>query len=145
MAPAVPRVDFTRSIGTRVGEGLQQSGRLDGDGDAAGPLDAGAARTFARYAALLAHLLHCDQCGSARGQPRGVRERVRALVGTPLRVLDGDEEADASLSRRVDVLDPHRAAARVGVIDTGGGSTEYASATARIRSERFRARSAPCV
>jgi len=29
MAPAVPRVDFTRSIGTRVGEGLQQSGRLD--------------------------------------------------------------------------------------------------------------------
>jgi exopolyphosphatase/guanosine-5'-triphosphate,3'-diphosphate pyrophosphatase len=125
MAPAVPRVDFTRSIGTRVGQGLQQTGHLD-ETAMARTLDA--VRSHVR--AVRGHYLRifCIATSAVRraDNREAFAERVRALVGAPLRVLDGDEEADASYRGALTVLDPHRAAARVGVIDTGGGSTEYA-------------------
>ncbi len=125
MAPAVPRVDFTRSIGTRVGQGLQQTGRLDED---AMKRTLDAVRSHVR--AVRGHYLRifCIATSAVRraDNQEAFGERVRSLTGTPLRVLDGAEEADASYRGALTVLDPHRQAPRVGVIDTGGGSTEYA-------------------
>jgi exopolyphosphatase / guanosine-5'-triphosphate,3'-diphosphate pyrophosphatase len=53
-------------------------------------------------------------------------ERVRELLGVPLRVLSGEEEASASYRGALTAFDRWRGE-RVGVLDTGGGSTEYAS------------------
>jgi exopolyphosphatase/guanosine-5'-triphosphate,3'-diphosphate pyrophosphatase len=53
-------------------------------------------------------------------------ERVRALLGVPLRVISGEEEAEASYRGALTVLGPLRGE-RVGVLDLGGGSTEFAA------------------
>ena len=52
-------------------------------------------------------------------------ERVHELLGVPLRVLSGEEEAEASYRGALTAFDGRRGE-RVGVIDVGGGSTEYA-------------------
>lgn len=125
MAPAVPRVDFTRSIGTRVGEGLQESGRLD---EVAMQRTLDAVRSHVR--AVRGHYLRIFAIATSAVRRADNRdafgERVRALAGTPLRVLDGTEEAEASYRGALTALGSQRGTTRVGVIDTGGGSTEYA-------------------
>lgn len=52
-------------------------------------------------------------------------ERVHELLGVPLRVLSGEEEAEASYRGALTVFDGGRGK-RIGVIDVGGGSTECA-------------------
>jgi exopolyphosphatase / guanosine-5'-triphosphate,3'-diphosphate pyrophosphatase len=52
-------------------------------------------------------------------------QRLQALLGVSLRVLSGEEEAAASYRGALTVFGPLRGE-RVGVLDLGGGSTEYA-------------------
>jgi exopolyphosphatase/guanosine-5'-triphosphate,3'-diphosphate pyrophosphatase len=52
-------------------------------------------------------------------------ERVHEALGVPLRVLSGEEEAEASYRGALTAFDGRRGE-RVGVVDVGGGSTEYA-------------------
>ena len=124
VAPDNPRIERARSIGTRIGEGLGERGRL-GDEPMQRTLDAVA--QLAR--ALRGHYVRLFAVGTSalrraeNGEEFG--ERVAALLGVSLRVLTGDEEAAASYRGALTAFGALRGE-RVGVIDTGGGSTEYA-------------------
>lgn len=129
--PERPRILGARSLGTRVGEGLRESGRL-----AEVPM----ARTLEAVRA------HCSEIAGRYDRiftiaTSAVRRaenaaafalRVEALTGSPLTILSGQEEARASFRGAAGAL-PH--GRRAGVLDTGGGSTEYAVGT----SERVEA------
>jgi exopolyphosphatase/guanosine-5'-triphosphate,3'-diphosphate pyrophosphatase len=122
--PEKPRVDFVRSIGTRIGEGLGQRGRL-GDEPMQRTLDAVAqlARTmrghYVRMFAVATSALRRADNGEQ------FTERVHEVLGVPVRVLSGEEEAEASYRGALTAFDGWRGE-RVGVIDVGGGSTECA-------------------
>jgi exopolyphosphatase / guanosine-5'-triphosphate,3'-diphosphate pyrophosphatase len=124
MAPEIPRVELARSTGTRIGEALGESGRL-GDEPMQRTLDAIAqlARAvrghYVRLFAVATSALRRADNGEEFG------ERVKALLGVPLRVLSGEEEAAASYRGALTAFGTLRGE-RVGVIDPGGGSTEYA-------------------
>jgi exopolyphosphatase/guanosine-5'-triphosphate,3'-diphosphate pyrophosphatase len=120
-----PRVEFARSIGTRVGEGLGERGRLAEEPmqrtlDAAAQLARAVRGHYVRLFAVGTSALRRAENGEAFAQ------RVHELLGVPLRVLSGDEEAAASYRGALTAFDGLRGA-RVGVLDTGGGSTEYAA------------------
>jgi exopolyphosphatase / guanosine-5'-triphosphate,3'-diphosphate pyrophosphatase len=124
MALENPRVELARSTGTRIGEGLGERGRL-GDEPMQRTLDAIAqfARAirghYVRLFAVSTSALRRAENGEAFAQ------RVSALLGVPLRVLSGEEEAAASYRGALTAFGTLHGE-RVGVIDTGGGSTEYA-------------------
>jgi exopolyphosphatase/guanosine-5'-triphosphate,3'-diphosphate pyrophosphatase len=124
VAPDNPRVELARSIGTRIGEGLGERGRL---GDEPMQRTFEAVTQLAR--ALRGHYVRLFAVGTSalrraeNGEEFG--ERVAALLGVPLRVLTGEEEAAASYRGALTAFGTLRGE-RVGVIDTGGGSTEYA-------------------
>lgn len=119
-----PRIELARTIGTRIGEGLGERGRL-GDEPMQRTLDVVAQLSRA----LRGHYVRLFVVGTSalRRAENGVEfgERVAALLGVPLRVLTGDEEAAASYRGALTAFGTLRGE-RVGVIDTGGGSTEYA-------------------
>jgi exopolyphosphatase/guanosine-5'-triphosphate,3'-diphosphate pyrophosphatase len=120
-----PRVELVRSIGTRIGEGLGERGRL-GDEPMQRTLDAVAqlaramrghyVRLFAVATSALRRAENSDEFG----------KRVAEVLGVLPRVLTGEEEAEASYRGALTVFGTLRGE-RVGVIDTGGGSTEYAA------------------
>jgi len=120
-----PRVEFARSIGTRIGEGLGERGRL-GDEPMERTLDAVAqlARAmrghYVRMFAIATSALRRADNGEE------FMERVHEALGVPLRVLSGEEEAEASYRGALTAFDGRRGE-RVGVIDVGGGSTECAA------------------
>lgn len=124
MAPDNPRVELMRSIGTRIGEGLGERGRL-GDEPMQRTLDAVTqlaraarghyVRLFAVATSALRRAENADEFSS----------RVAELLGVSPRVLTGDEEAAASYRGALTAFGNLRGE-RVGVIDVGGGSTEYA-------------------
>lgn len=122
--PEIPHVEFTRSIGTRIGEGLGEQGRL---GDQ--PME----RTLAAIAQLLREVrghyvrLFAVATSALRRAENGeaFEQRVFELLGVPLRVLSGEEEAAASYRGALTAFGTLRGE-RVGVVDVGGGSTEYA-------------------
>ncbi len=124
LAQEEPRVELARSTGTRIGEGLGERGRL---------ADEAMQRTLdvlAQYArAVRGHYVRLFAIGTSalrRAENGGeFDQRVRALLGVPLRVLSGEEEAAASYRGALTAFDRLRGE-RVGVLDTGGGSTEYA-------------------
>lgn len=124
VAPDNPRVELARSIGTRIGEGLGERGRL-GDEPMQRTLDAVA--QLAR--ALRGHYVRLFAVGTSalRRAENGeeFRGRVAELLGVSLRVLTGEEEAKASYRGALTAFGTLRGE-RVGVIDAGGGSTEYA-------------------
>jgi exopolyphosphatase / guanosine-5'-triphosphate,3'-diphosphate pyrophosphatase len=121
-----PRVELARSIGTRLGEGLGERGRL-GDEPMQRTLDAVA--QLARTAR--GHYVRLFAVGtSALRRAENANEfaqRVEEALGVPLRVLSGEEEAAASYRGALTAFDRLRDGERVGVLDTGGGSTEYAA------------------
>jgi exopolyphosphatase / guanosine-5'-triphosphate,3'-diphosphate pyrophosphatase len=125
-----PRVELARTIGTRIGEGLGERGRL-GDEPMQRTLDAVA--QLAR--AVRGHYLRLFAVGTSalRRAENGEEfsERVRALLGAPLRVLSGEEEAAASYRGALTVLGDLRGE-RVAVVDVGGGSTECAVGTSTV-------------
>ncbi len=122
--PEVPLVQQVRSTGTRIGEGLGERGRL-ADEPMKRTLDALAqyqrairghyVRLFAVATSALRRAENADEFES----------RVQELLGVPLRVLSGEEEAAASYRGALTALGPLRGE-RAGVLDIGGGSTEYA-------------------
>jgi exopolyphosphatase / guanosine-5'-triphosphate,3'-diphosphate pyrophosphatase len=124
VAPENPRVDFERSIGTRIGEGLGERGRLGDEAmqrtlDAVAQLYRAVHGHYVRLFAVATSALRRAENGDEFAQ------RVRALLGVPLRVLSGEEEAAASYRGALTVFGRLRGE-RVGVADVGGGSTEYA-------------------
>jgi exopolyphosphatase / guanosine-5'-triphosphate,3'-diphosphate pyrophosphatase len=119
-----PRIEVMRSTGTRIGEALGERGRL-GDEPMQRTLDAIAqlartvrghyVRLFAVATSALRRAENADEFAA----------RVQEMLGVPLRVLSGEEEAAASYRGALTAFGRLRGE-RVGVLDTGGGSTEYA-------------------
>lgn len=124
MAPEHPHVDLARSIGTRIGEGLRDGGALHEE-PMARTLDA--VRSHLR--AVRGHYvkLFAIATSAVRRANNGeaFTQRVHELLGVPVRVLSGDEEAAASYRGATTALHASPGGL-LGVIDTGGGSTEYA-------------------
>jgi exopolyphosphatase/guanosine-5'-triphosphate,3'-diphosphate pyrophosphatase len=125
--PEIPRVEVARSVGTRIGEGLGEHGRL-----AQEPMERTleALRLFSRevkghYVRLIA-----IATSALRRAENGdeFAQQVQNLIGVPLRVLSGEEEAIASYRGALTAFGTLRGE-RVGVLDMGGGSTEYAAGT----------------
>jgi len=121
---AVTRIVKQRSVGTRIGEGLKESGHL---------ADEPMRRTLEvvrEYQAALDHnvrRVHVIATSALRRADNAARfvERVREITDADVQILDGEQEAKASFRGAVTSLDDSEQL-RAGVLDTGGGSTEYA-------------------
>ncbi|HTV93723.1 MAG TPA: hypothetical protein VMG98_13490 [Verrucomicrobiae bacterium] len=125
MASPIPHVELARSIGTRIGEGLRESGAL-GEEPMRRTLDAVASHLravrghYVKLFAIATSALRRATNGDA------FTARVEALLGVPVHVLSGDEEAAASYRGAITVFGPlHNE--ELGVVDVGGGSSEYAT------------------
>jgi exopolyphosphatase / guanosine-5'-triphosphate,3'-diphosphate pyrophosphatase len=123
--PDPPRVEAAHSIGTRIGEGLGEGGSLSEEAMQR-TLDA----VTAHFRAIRGHYVRLFAVAtSALRRAHNGQEfsnRVQAVLGVPLRVLTGEEEAAASYRGALTALGRLRGE-RVGVVDAGGGSTEYAT------------------
>lgn len=125
VAPEVPHVDLALSIGSRIGEGLGERGTL-GEKPMLRTLDA----VKSHYKAVRGHYLKLFAVATsavrrAENGP-GFTALVQEMLGVPVHVLSGEEEATASYRGAITSLGPLTPGMHVGVIDTGGGSTEYA-------------------
>ena len=128
VAGDVPRVALARTIGTRIGEGLGEKGRLGDEPmrrtlEAIGQLQRAVHGRYVRLFGIATSALRRAENGEE------FLARAGELLGVPLRVLSGDEEARASYRGALTALGRLRGE-RVGVLDAGGGSTEYAFGTA---------------
>jgi exopolyphosphatase/guanosine-5'-triphosphate,3'-diphosphate pyrophosphatase len=123
-----------RSIGTRIGEGLRERGHLD---------EAAMQRTLSAIgehaAAIREHAAALRIIAtSALRRADNEREfdgRVRALTGTGIDIISGEEEAACSYAGALSGISAG-ASERFGVLDVGGGSSEYAVGT-KARCERM--------
>lgn len=128
---AEPRVVLARSTGTRIGEGLKETGHLDPQAMAR-TLDA--LRDHVR--AVREHTN--DICAIATSALRrasngqAFAEEVAQIAGARLEIVSGEEEARRSFLGAVSGLPD---GGTFGVLDVGGGSSEYALGT-RDRIER---------
>ena len=124
MTPDIPHVDLARSIGTRIGEGLKESGHL-GEEPLRRTLDA----VRAHFRSVRGHYvrLYAIATSAVRRADNGAEfaESVHAITGATLHVLSGNEEAEASYRGAITALGRMHGE-EVGVADIGGGSTEYA-------------------
>ncbi|HEX3672038.1 MAG TPA: hypothetical protein VHT92_10100 [Candidatus Cybelea sp.] len=125
VAPEDPRTELARSVGTRLGETLGERGKL-ADEPMRRTLDA-----VSQYVrAIRGHYvrLFAVATSAVRRAENGEEfsDRVREILGVPLRVLSGEEEAAASYRGGLTALGTLRGE-RVGVLDLGGGSTEFAA------------------
>lgn len=119
----VPHPIVARTVGTRIGESLDETGSLSEDAMAR---TVAVLREYAKGArerrspmvVVATSALRRAQNASAFAQS------VQDAVGAPLRVLTGEEEAHASYRGAVGALPPFSGTS--GVVDIGGGSTEYA-------------------
>jgi exopolyphosphatase/guanosine-5'-triphosphate,3'-diphosphate pyrophosphatase len=119
-----PATLLARSTGTRIGQGLKERGHLD---------DAAMQRTLDAIAEHVAAVR--EQTGDLRAiatsalrradNAQAFADRVQALVGAPLRTISGDQEAACSFAGAVSGVEGS-SGARFGVLDVGGGSSEYA-------------------
>jgi exopolyphosphatase/guanosine-5'-triphosphate,3'-diphosphate pyrophosphatase len=116
---------WQRSIGTRIGEGLRESGHL-GELPMRRTLDA--VGEYVRELRGRADSIVAIATSALRRAENALAfaVRVRELVGADLVILDGPDEARYSFLGAVAAL-PR--AERYGVADSGGGSTEYATGT----------------
>lgn len=124
MQAEIPRIELSRSIGTRIGEGLREQGSL-GEEPMQRTLDA----IRDHFRAIRGHYvrLYAVATSALRRADNGdvFAESVHDLLGVPLRVLTGDEEAAGSYRGAITAFGQLHSE-EVGVLDTGGGSTEYA-------------------
>ncbi len=124
MAPELPHVDLAQSIGTRIGEGLRESGHLGDE-----PMQRTLAAVRSHFRAVRGHYLklYAIATSAVRRADNGAAftQAVTDIIGVPVHVLSGDEEASASYRGAITALGTLHGE-EVGVIDTGGGSTEYA-------------------
>ena len=130
------RVDYHETRGTRLGEGLEESGRLDPAAvqrtlDAVrdyAALAAGAKRTFGIGTSALR-----DAADSA-----SFSENFAETARVPLAILPGEEEASSSFEGAMRGLAAagHAAPETACVVDVGGGSTEFAARQRRGEEPR---------
>lgn len=122
-----------RSTGTRIGEGLRERGRLD---EAAMQRTLDAIADHAR--AIREHTAEFGVIATSAlrraDNERDFDERVRALTGRGVEIISGDEEAACSFTGALSGVDAEPRE-RFGVLDVGGGSSEYAVGT-KERCER---------
>ncbi len=118
-----PRAVFARSIGTRVGEGVRDRGRLT---DEAIARTLAALRTHERSIRGRAGSLVTIATSALRRAENGraFAAQVEAITGVPLVILDGEQEALASYRGAIAAIGATDGT--TGVVDIGGGSTEYA-------------------
>lgn len=118
------RIIKQRSVGTRLGEGLKESGHL---GEEAMARTLEVVQSYAEAIQGRTKRLSVIATSAMRRADNAddFIKRVRAITGTDLEILDGQDEARASFRGAATSLDDIEDV-RVGVIDTGGGSTEYA-------------------
>lgn len=122
-----PHVALERTIGTRIGEGLGERGQLGAEPvqrtlDAIAQLHRAVRGRYVRLFAIATSALRRADNGEE------FLARAGELLGVAVRVLSGEEEASASYRGAMTVLGrigPDGA----GVVDAGGGSTEYAFGT----------------
>ena len=110
------------SRGTRLGTGLQQTGRLDPAAvERTLAAIAGYVQTAHQHAACIA----CIATSAVRRAADGAdfTAAVRALTGAEPHILSGDEEATYSFLGATQALAGNEA---IAVLDVGGGSTELA-------------------
>ena len=119
-----PHVALERSIGTRLGEGVGESGMLGEE-----PMERTLEAVRVHVGSVRGHYLRLYAIATSavrRATNREVFARaVERITGVPLRVLSGEEEAAASFRGAVASLAPSPGT-MTGAIDVGGGSTEYA-------------------
>jgi exopolyphosphatase / guanosine-5'-triphosphate,3'-diphosphate pyrophosphatase len=110
------------SRGTRLGTGLQESGRLD-PGARVRTLEAVA--DYMHDVRKLGALVACIATSAMRRAADGVEftSAVRTLTGAAPHVLSGDEEASYSFLGATQTADGDEP---IAVLDVGGGSTELA-------------------
>jgi exopolyphosphatase/guanosine-5'-triphosphate,3'-diphosphate pyrophosphatase len=110
-------------MGTRLGEGLKAQGAL---APAAMERTLAAVAEFARRAQARDAAIACIATSAVRRAVNAAEfaERVRAIAGAPLEVLDGLDEARASFIGAT--YGAPRDGRRIAVVDIGGGSTECA-------------------
>lgn len=123
-----------RSIGTRLGEGLKQSGHI-GEGPMRRTLDA-----ISQYMDLLREHRLTPQVIATSAVRRADNaadfgREVQQLTSAELRVVSGDEEAQFSYAGALSGY-KDGAGVRFAVADPGGGSTEYAVGTSRTSPSR---------
>jgi exopolyphosphatase/guanosine-5'-triphosphate,3'-diphosphate pyrophosphatase len=127
----VPKVLLQRSTGTRIGEGLRESGRLSEDA------------TRRTLEAIEDHLSAVRQfhpelkaiATSALRRADNANEfaqSVEAITEVPLEIITGEEEARCSYEGAVSGFP---AQPSYGVLDVGGGSSEYATRDAAVSLE----------
>jgi exopolyphosphatase/guanosine-5'-triphosphate,3'-diphosphate pyrophosphatase len=117
-------VRYTQSLGTRLGEGLGPSGKLLPD---AIERTLAALKEFhdeidGRYDRLWAATTSAVRRADNAAE---FLERVQSLLGVPMDVLSGPEEARAAYRGAAAAVQVNPGE-RIGVIDSGGGSTEFA-------------------
>ena len=115
---------LAHATGTRLGEGLGADGEIGAE-----PLErtlhalAGYAEQARRHTEEVAVVA---TSAARRARNRDLfSARVEAIVGAPLQILTGEDEARYAFAGATLGLPP----ARYGVLDSGGGSTEYAVGT----------------
>jgi exopolyphosphatase/guanosine-5'-triphosphate,3'-diphosphate pyrophosphatase len=126
-----PSTLLARSIGTRIGEGLRESGALQ---------EGAMHRTLDAIAELVkaVHELSSDIrviATSALRRANNAEEfaaRVKAVTGAALDIVSAEEEARCSYAGAISGLPVD---ATYGVLDVGGGSTEYAIDNAYVSCE----------
>src|ERR1700723_1783455 len=94
VAPPLARVETARSVGTRIGEALGEQGRLGDEPmqrtlEAIGQFHREVKGHYIRLFAVATSALRRAENGEEFSQ------RVQDLLGTPLRILSGEEEAAA--------------------------------------------------
>ena len=116
-----------RSTGTRIGEGLRERGHLD---EAAMQRTLDAIREHYEAMAPLQPRMHAIATSALRraDNAREFAQRVSEIAGAQLQIISGEEEARYSFIGAVSGFE-HDGDRRFGVLDTGGGSTEYAAGT----------------
>lgn len=120
-----------RSTGTRLGEGLRQSGHLQDDAIHR-TLEAVASHTAA-VRELTASIEAIATSAVRRADNAGeFVARVHQLTGAALHTISGVEEARASYAGAISGLPKNDS---YGVVDIGGGSTEYATAGSHASCE----------
>jgi exopolyphosphatase/guanosine-5'-triphosphate,3'-diphosphate pyrophosphatase len=125
IAAPVPHVVLARSIGTRIGEGLRDSGKL-GDEPMQRTLDAVASHLRAVRGHYVRLFAIATSAVRRAENSDAFTARMQALLGVPVQILSGDEEAVASYRGAITAFGPlHNE--ELGVVDVGGGSSEYAT------------------
>jgi len=122
VSPSGYRILAARSIGTRIGEGLKENGSL-GEAAVARTLDA-----VCEHVAAARSLDASIQCiaTSAVRRARNAAEfaaSVRRITGSDLHIVSGEDEARCAFRGATSGL---AESGTYGVLDLGGGSTEYA-------------------